>query len=547
MTSTVCRRSTAVALFFLLGSFGVPSQTGAHPLGNFSINHYSALHLTPEALEVRYILDLAEIPTFQVMQASALVATAGHPSIAAYLEQQGQSLRDGLSLTLNDQPLPLTLMTSEALFPAGAGGLPTLKLSVVYRASYPVLTPQMTYTLAYHDKNFAGRTGWQEIIATAGTDVVFIQSSVPTTDRSRALTDYPTDVLNSPPQTLEATVLFQYVGGLPLPSATTTTPAVQEPGAPLGLAANRQGTPRNAFTELVVAPQRSAGVIALALAIAAGLGALHGLEPGHGKTVVAAYLVGTRGTARHALYLGLIVTATHTAGVYVLGLIALYASHYIVPEQLYPWLGSLSGLAIACLGGYLLCQRYAAVPHQHGRSHTHTHGPGSHHHHAHLEHSQTHLYAHSHVHSQEPMHTDAAHGQVHTPEHAPHQHGHFHQQSPAHQADAAVSARALFTLGITGGIVPCPAAVVVLLSAVAMHRIGFGLLLILAFSAGLAAVLILIGLLMVYARQLMSHFQGEGPLLRRWLPLASAALVTLFGIVMMLQALTSAGIITIRL
>jgi len=110
-----------------------------------------------------------------------------------------------------------------------------------------------------------------------------------------------------------------------------------------------------------------------------------------------------------------------------------------------------------------------------------------------------------------------------------------------------VSCRELLTLGITGGIVPCPAALVVLLGAVTMHRIGFGLLLIVAFSVGLAAVLIAIGLLMVYARQFMARFQGEGALLTRWLPLTSAAVVTVFGVALTVQALVTAGVLHIRL
>src|SRR6185503_18041709 len=141
----------------------------------------------------------------------------------------------------------------------------------------------------------------------------------------------------------------------PEPTAIHTEPMrVDEP--PL-LRPNTQSTPRSSFTELMTTQEWSIGVLALAIAIAVGLGALHALEPGHGKTIVAAYLVGSRGTARHAILLGLIVTATHTAGVYLLGAVTLYASRYIVPERLYPWLGLASGLIIAWMGLYLLRQR----------------------------------------------------------------------------------------------------------------------------------------------------------------------------------------------
>jgi len=249
------------------------------------------------------------------------------------------------------------------------------------------------------------------------------------------------------------------------------------------------------------------GIILIALAVAVGLGAFHALEPGHGKTLVAAYLVGSRGTAKHAILLGLIVTATHTAGVYLLGAVTLYASQYIVPERLYPWLGVVSGVMIAGLGLVLLVRRCLGkdelLTHMHHHHSVHAHGADSHHHH-------------------------------------PHHHGHEHHH---HQHGRQVSLRELLTLGISGGIVPCPAALVVLLSAVSLQRIGFGLLLIVAFSVGLAAVLIAVGMLIVYARQFMSRFQGEGRMVTRWLPLTSSAFILLVGVGMTCQALASAGFI----
>jgi nickel/cobalt transporter (NicO) family protein len=258
--------------------------------------------------------------------------------------------------------------------------------------------------------------------------------------------------------------------------------------------------------------------------LAAALGAFHALEPGHGKTVVAAYLVGSRGTARHALILGLIVTASHTAGVYVLGGVTLYASRYIVPERLYPWLGAVSGLIIAALGFSLFLKRYAGRDEDHGHEH---HGHG---------------HAHNHAHGRQ--HHGHRHGDGH--EHG-HDHGHVHGHDHHLPAGQLVSLRELFALGITGGIVPCPAALVVLLSAVALRRVGFGLFLIAAFSVGLAAVLIAIGLLMVYARRLMARFQGEGRVVTRWLPLTSSAVMTVLGLAIAGQALMAAGILQLRL
>jgi ABC-type nickel/cobalt efflux system permease component RcnA len=261
-------------------------------------------------------------------------------------------------------------------------------------------------------------------------------------------------------------------------------------------------------------------MVCLALAVAAGLGALHALEPGHGKTVVAAYLVGSRGTPRHALYLGLIVTATHTAGVYLLGVVTLYLSHYIVPERLYPWLGGISGLLITGLGCGLFLQRY--VSENQGHTHIHSHAP-----------HPSHLHKHAQAHHHETIDHD------HPSPHAASQ--------PYPSREETISSRALLALGVTGGIVPCPAALVVLLSAIALQRVGFGLLLIVAFSVGLAGVLITLGLLMVSARHVMVRLQGEGRLMSRWLPLTSAAVITVFGLAMIVQALVAAGMVQIRL
>jgi ABC-type nickel/cobalt efflux system permease component RcnA len=224
---------------------------------------------------------------------------------------------------------------------------------------------------------------------------------------------------------------------------------------------------------------------------------------------------------KHALLLGLIVTATHTAGVYLLGAVTLYASQYIVPERLYPWLGVVSGVLIAGLGAVLLVRRYLGKD-----------GLSNDHHHHHLDNSHG-LDDHDHHHHR---HRHDHHlGQGYS-----HDHGHTHG---GNEVDRQVSFQELLTLGISGGIVPCPAALVVLLSAVSMQRIGFGLLLIVAFSVGLAAVLITIGLLMVSARHFMSRFQVNSRLTTRWLPLASSAFIFVFGVALILQALRTAGIL----
>jgi nickel/cobalt exporter len=517
-----------LAGWLMAGLLLAPEPSLAHPLGNFSINHYTGLRVERDVIELHYVLDMAEIPTFQVIQEIGIVPEVGHSSVSGYLARQAEVLQDGLWLEVNGQRLPLEGVSSEALFPPGAGGLPTLKLGLQYRARLTTAAADALHHLHYQDSNFPGRAGWQEIIAVAAPGITLVRSSVPDTDRSRALTDYPTDLLNSPPQIRQAQVFFRR--GRPPQAVAALEAPVPPPTAPPPLTANRQATPRNAFTELMTTPQLSLGIVCLALAVAAGLGAFHALEPGHGKTVVAAYLVGTRGTARDALYLGLIVTATHTAGVYLLGAVTLYASHYVVPERLYPWIGVVSGLMIAALGGCLFLRRYT------GKTHTHSHvyTPMR---------ADPHGHTHAHIHGHPHVHYDTSHHELR------HHHSHTHAapSESHHEQGQTVSFRQLLALGVTGGIIPCPAALVVLLSAFALHRVGFGLLLIVAFSVGLAAVLIAVGLVMVYAQHLLSRWQGEGPLLSRWLPMTSAVTITAFGLAIAVQALVAAGILQIRL
>ena len=534
-----------------------PSKVTAHPLGNFSISHYSAIRINGNEIELHYIIDMAEIPTFQEIQEVGFVPKAGEPSAEEYLMRKSEFLSDGLALEVNGQRLSLRTESKEIIFPPGAGGLPTMKIGVLYKAKLNGDSKNREHFLIYRDGNFLDRAGWKETIAVAAPGAKILTSSVPDLDRSSQLSNYPTDLLNSPPQVVEAKVAFttavpasiastdasqSYVGAaekgipahkppmkgsdVPLKSSTaepkqpTYTPIIKSGGVNnshlsrrdasdgMKLRANQQATPGNSFTELMATKQLNIGIVLIALAVAVGLGAVHALEPGHGKTLVAAYLVGSHGTMKHAFLLGLIVTGAHTAGVYLLGAVTLYASQYIVPERLYPWLGVVSGVLIAALGAVLLVQRYLGKD-----------WPSSHHHHHHPEH---------------PHDLDHHH---HHHDHS-HDHGHTHNH---HDLNRQVSHRELLTLGISGGIVPCPAALVVLLSAVSMQRIGFGLLLIVGFSVGLAAVLITIGLLMVYAREFMSRFQTEGRVFTRWLPLASSTIITLFGFGMIFQSVASAG------
>ena len=256
----------------------------------------------------------------------------------------------------------------------------------------------------------------------------------------------------------------------------------------------------DALSDMLRSEELSLGLILGALALALFLGAAHGLEPGHGKTVVAAYLVGSRGTVGNAMFLGGVVTFTHTSSVIMLGLVALFATQYVQPEQIFPWLGTLSGVLIVALGIWLLAGNLRRLG---GHGHPH------HNHH-----------------------------------HEDHNHGHGHSHS--HEIPDKVTLGSLLALGISGGIVPCHGALVILLLAVGLHRITFGLLLLLAFSVGLAAVLIAIGVLMVKARPLVDRFSGNSKWIQR-LPVVSSAVIIAVGLGITVRTLMDSGILSVHL
>jgi ABC-type nickel/cobalt efflux system permease component RcnA len=220
-------------------------------------------------------------------------------------------------------------------------------------------------------------------------------------------------------------------------------------------------------------------------------GAAHALGPGHGKSIVAAYLIGTRGTRRDAVALGLTVTLTHTIGVFALGLITLSLSQFVVPEDLYPWLNLTSAMLVVGVGVGVLRWRlreWRTPDLGHHRHH------GAHHHH----------------------------------------HGHDHRHAP--KPDGAAGVRGLLSVGISGGVIPCPTALVVLLAAISLHRIVYGLVLILAFSAGLAAAITAIGILAVTAKRAFERVDLEAGVIRL-LPAVSAVAILGLGVAMIVRAL----------
>jgi nickel/cobalt transporter (NicO) family protein len=482
----------------------LPQQASAHPLGNFSINLYSRLVVASDRIDLLYILDMAEIPTFQQFGGDAPSAEEAD----AFLARTAAAIRDRLRLRVDGTARDLQLLDQRISFPPGQGDLATTRVELELQVALPKLDHGSQRAIVYEDPNYSGRLGWHEVIVQAGPGVRLSHSDVSGVDQSNQLRSYPEDMLSSPLDVRSARVSVEPGIGLALPQPAVQPEAIRQPDQLAALLSDGRLDP---------------AVIVFGLLVAIGLGAVHALSPGHGKTIVGAYLVGARGTPRHALFLGLTVTITHTLGVYLLGLVTLYASRYVLPEQLFPWLSVLSGAIVLVIGVTLLRQRLGLVrrpkpDHDHPHHHDHDHDHDHHHDHDH---------GHDHHHS---------HG------------GTSHSHLPPGADGNPITWRSLLAIGISGGLLPCPSALVLMLSAISLGRIGFGLLLILAFSVGLAGVLSAIGLLFVGGGRLLRRFGGHQrrgaiELGLRVVPVLGALLVTTAGAIITAQAMAQTGLL----
>lgn len=507
---TMPQRLSVPLLIIVLLVLSRPVTIRAHPLGNFTINHYSRLELSPGQIRIFYVLDMAEIPTFQTIQE---IDDDGDGQVssgegAAFTAKKVAELVHGLRLTLNGKPVELTPSSPDLSFPAGQGGLSLLRLTFWLDGPLPIAS-QDAVAGEYQNANGGDHIGWQEIVVRGQNGLHVVDSTVSDQDTSDELQTYPTDMLSSPLKQTSAQFAFQ---------ANTGQVAAVQPGksSPAFGSAKNDG----AFAALITVPTLDLSVVLLALLTAVGLGALHALEPGHGKTAAAAYLVGARATARHAVVLGLTITGMHTSSVFLLGFVTLFASRLILPERLLPWLGLGSGLIVIVLGlrmflSRLRQMRASAHPlhdHDHDDAHDHDHG-----------HSHTHGHDHGHDHD----------------------HGHTHEL-PSVLTSERVNWRGVLAIGISGGLVPCPAGLIVLLSAIGLGRVGFGMLLIVAFSAGLALVLSGIGLTVLYGSRWLSRYRPGTrsaaaipafDRLARFLPALSSLLVVGAGFLLLYHAL----------
>ena len=507
-----------IAVIALLGAVallvaGTPAR--AHPMGNFAICHYARIEADKSGkLRIRYVLDRAEIPT--VSEKPAL--DPGNTGVVtdsekrAYLATQVTSLLSNLDIRAGGKRLPLTVTDSAAVLSPGAGGLQTLKVSFDLQASAP--PSKQPLAVSYADHNYEERTGWKEIILVGAGGASILDAPLSATDRSNGLSVYPKDIIPPQDTTADFRVAFDGVPPVQTAAALAPLPAVAHAASPppgtTVTAAN--STPRDPFTQAISKKRLTPLIIVLGLLIAFVYGGMHAFSPGHGKTIVGAYLVGSRGTAWHAVFLGATVTITHTLGVFALGLVTLFASKYVVPEKLYPILGVVSGSAIVVLGINLFIQRLTQVM-----------GFGAHSHRAGVGGIDD-------VHVGNPL--------------MPHTHGGWaHSHMPPGADGTPVTVLSLLTLGISGGLLPCPSALVVLLSAVALHRVAYGLLLVMAFSLGLAGTLTAIGLAFLHAGRLLSRSKlniFSSPVMRI-VPIFSALFVAAAGAFLVYGAVLQGG------
>ncbi|MFJ8274596.1 sulfite exporter TauE/SafE family protein [Streptomyces sp. NPDC094154] len=471
----------------------------AHPLGNFTVNRYDGLVASPGALRVEHIEDLAEIPA---TQAKPDIERTG---LAAWARQRCEKAARDSAVTVDGRAVALTAHSSHARVRPGQAGLDTLRVKCGLSAPLP---EDATVAVGFRGAEAASGPGWREITA-RGDRMTLTASDVPTTSVSRELTEYPARLLSSPADTAGASLRVR-PGGPALADDRRDAPAASV----LPRGADRW---TRALDNLVARHDLTLGFAALALAVAVGLGALHALAPGHGKTVMAAMAAarGGRARMRDVLPLAASVTVTHTLGVVALGL--LVAAGSAAAPSVIAWLGIASGVLVT-LGGAALVRR-AWRHRDHGHSHGHGHSPG---------HGHTHSHDHDHDHD---------HGLEHT--HGGHTHTH----------PAVPTLRGTLLLGFAGGLVPSPSAVVVLVGAAAMGQAWFGLLLVVAYGVGLALTLTAAGFAVVRLGSGMNRLLDGRPrwtagpaaaLVRRSAPLGSACVVVALGAGLMLKGAAAA-------
>jgi len=513
MTKLLVLRRLALAATAAAAAVGIlAAPASAHPLGNFTINHYAEVRVGERQIQLDVVIDMAEIPAFTEQQR---LDTNGDGSVspaelAAAREPTCRTLATSLVLEMDARPMALRLTGAGLQLLPGAGGLKTLRTVCEFVAT-PAAPIAGTAAVSFEDRSYADRIGWREIVV-AGDGTTVVAPGTESATRSSRLTHYPTDLLTQPLDERSAAISVTPGGPTLPPLQPPDAQSLGAASAPTSIVAGAvPGGVGDELAALVGASDLTLPALIVSMLIAAGLGAIHAVSPGHGKTVMAAYLVGSQGTPRHAVALGLTVTASHTFGVIGLALLTLLAGDFLPPERLYPVLGLASGLTVVAIGTWLLVQRVRGL--RRNDAHRAEHRSGAEHEHNH----------------------DHVHGASNTNEHS---HGGIrHSHAPV--AGTTLSWRSLILLGFAGGLVPSASALILLLGAVAAGRPGYGLALAIAFGLGMAAVLTGIGLAVVRAGKIIDRMPSLGRLARfaPAVPWLSAAVVTAAGVFLTSQAL----------
>ncbi len=563
-----------VALALATGSLWLVVPAGAaqaHPLGNFTVNHADDLSLRPDGVALTSILDRAEIPTAQALQG---IAPGGSPTAAqlgAAAEAECPSVAAAISASVGGRPLQWQLQRSSMRTVPGAGGLPTLRLTCEFTAAAELGVPT---TVEVADGYLPDRVGWREMTAD-GNGVRLVDSPVPTRSSTDQLRQYPVDLLASP-----SDVRGFVVGTEPGENTGSGSVVPSSAGDPLG---NTVAGLDRRFEDLAGGTELTPLIGTFAVLLAVLLGCGHALLPGHGKSVMAAYLAGRRGRSRDAVLVGATVTATHTVGVLVLGA-AISVSSSLAGDQVVRWLGVASGLLVAGIGaamlrGALPRWRAARVPgaaaptpvlpepalagvvhghhdsadhgHDHG-NHAHGHGDSGDHDHGHIDHIDHDRHdGHGHDHDGHDHDGHDHHGH----DHQDHDHG-----APGHDAVAAGwwagghshgpdghthgpggNRGGLIGMGVAGGLVPSPSALIVLLASIGLGRTAFGVVLVLAYGLGMAGTLTAVGLALVKLRDRLERQLSDlrrARLLSRFvlaMPVLTATLVLVVGLSLILR------------
>ena len=499
----------------------------AHPLGNFTSNTADRVEVVSGGVRVLHVLDLAEVPTLRLSQASQGVDTSGDgrlddAELTVRAQQVCADVLPRLRLTVDGAPSALMLTAASGRQRPGAADLGTARFECAYTSP-----DRPRSGLAFEDGTAEQRNGWKEVTLVSGCGLLQ-GSDVPAVSPSALLTAYPDDLLSSPLDVRSAST--QVRPGGPCADSVDGVDTAVDAAQPRGL--DRITT---AFTNFVTRPDLTLGFVLGAVLLSIGFGALHALAPGHGKTVVAAYLIGQRGTRRQAVWLGAAVTLAHTASVLALGAV-LSLTTLASPERVVPYAEVLSGVLLAVVGGYLL--RSAVRRLRHAVDHDHSHSQPDRDH----PHDHPHEHPHPHDHgaaphaSAAPAASPAAALAVRT-DPAVHTHsGRAHSHAPID--DAPLGWRSLAAMGLAGGLVPSPSALVVLLGATALGRAWFGVVLVLCYGLGMALTLTVAGLLLLRTQSLIAARGwafGAGSRATRLLPVVTAGVVVVVGVVLVVR------------